>query len=69
MSDKNPTSSKDLPSIYIEIAEEHEDGSCTVKFIWDEHDPALSEWNSLSDDERSELIIKTLSDLKDKPLN
>lgn len=69
MSDKNPTSSENLPSIYVEIAEEHEDGSCTMNFMWDENDPALSEWNSLSDDERSELILKTFSDFAVKSLD
>ena len=61
MSPDDQTFIKSLPKIYIEAVEDHEDGSSTVNFIWDENDPELLEWNNLSDEERSELILKAIS--------
>ncbi len=38
-----------------------DDGTSVLHFSWDEADPALQPWTDLTDEERSEIMLKALT--------
>ena len=60
MSDINSNLERRLPKIDVEIIE-NEDGTCDLRFTWDETDPALQAWTDLPDEKRGEVMLEALT--------
>jgi len=53
------TSADWFTKLQLEIVD-NEDGSANLIFEWDENDPGLSYWNSLTNEEREKFILDVL---------
>lgn len=60
MSDTDSNLERVRPIIDLEIIE-NEDGTCDLRFTWDETDPALQAWTDLSDEKRGEVMLEALT--------
>lgn len=60
MSETESNLKRVLPKIDLEIIE-NEDGTCDLRFTWDETDPALQAWTDLSDEKRGEVMLEALT--------
>lgn len=50
-----------VKKLKLEIVD-NEDGSANLIFEWDEKDPDLDYWNSLTNEQRESFIMKSLED-------